>query len=331
MAKDIAVYIEQREGVVEPVAFELISEARRLATGRDRVHVVGVLIGAHLSSAIEELKAYGLDRLLVAEDEAFALYQTELYTEVLTSVIKAEEPEILLIGATSIGRDLAPRCSAAVKTGLTADCTQLEMDEETGNLLMTRPAFGGNIMATIVCGNHRPQMATVRPGVMEVVKGAPECGVSVDRMDLSGMDLTSQVKILEAVKNVKDHVDIGSARVLVAGGRGVGSKEDFALLRKLADSLKGEVAASRAAVDEGWVEKAQQVGQTGTTVRPDLYIACGISGAIQHIAGMENAGYIVAVNKDPDAPIFEYADIGLVGDYKTIVPMLQKELESISN
>jgi len=331
MAKDIAVFIEQRDGLVQPVAFELISEARRLAAGRDRVHVVGVLIGDKVKAAIEALKETGLDRLIVADHEAFSYYQTELYTEALTAYIKKEKPEILLIGATSIGRDLAPRCSASVKTGLTADCTQLEIDQESGNLMMTRPAFGGNIMATIVCQNHRPQMATVRPGVMEVVMGAPECGVSVEEMDLSALKLESQVQVLEAVKHVKDHVDIGSARVLVAGGRGVGSKEDFTILRKLANSLKGQVAASRAAVDEGWVEKAQQVGQTGTTVRPDLYIACGISGAIQHIAGMENAGYIVAVNKDPDAPIFEYADIGLVGDYKTIVPMLQKELESLAN
>jgi electron transfer flavoprotein alpha subunit len=214
---------------------------------------------------------------------------------------------------------------------LTADCTQLAIDPETGNLLMTRPAFGGNIMATIVCQNHRPQMATVRPGVMEVEQTTPECGVSVEKMNVDALNLSSNVEVLEVVKHVKDHVDIGAARVLVAGGRGVGSKENFELLRELAASLKGQVAASRAAVDEGWVEKSQQVGQTGTTVRPDLYIACGISGAIQHIAGMENAACIVAVNKDPDAPIFEYADIGLVGDYKTILPMLQKELtQSVS-
>lgn len=326
MAKDIAVFIEQREGVIQPVAFELISEARRLASCQENKEVVGVLIGSGMESSITELAAYGLDRLILCDDKKFELYRTELYTEAVTAFIRAEDPDILLIGATSIGRDLAPRCSAAVRTGLTADCTKLEIDEATGSLLMTRPAFGGNIMATIVCENHRPQMATVRPGVMVVTREKGEYGMSVEQMDLSALDLTTRVKVLEVVKTVKSHVDIGSAKVLVAGGRGIGSKENFEILRGLADSLKGEVAGSRAAVDEGWVEKSRQVGQTGTTVRPELYIACGISGAIQHIAGMENSSFIVAINKDPDAPIFEYADIGLVGDVKTIIPMLGKEL-----
>ncbi len=326
MAKDIAIYIEQREGVIQSVAFELISEAKRLASVQEGKQVVGVLIGSQLENSAAELELYGLDRLIICDDEKFELYRTELYTEALTSFIREEDPDILLIGATSIGRDLAPRCSAAVKTGLTADCTKLEIDEATGNLLMTRPAFGGNIMATIICENHRPQMATVRPGVMVVTREEGESKMEVERMDVSKLDLTVRVKVLEVVKTIKSHVDIGSARVLVAGGRGVGSKENFEILRGLADSLKGEVAGSRAAVDEGWVEKPRQVGQTGTTVRPELYIACGISGAIQHIAGMENSGYIVAINKDPDALIFEYADVGLVGDFKTIIPMLSKEL-----
>jgi electron transfer flavoprotein alpha subunit len=326
MAKDIAIYIEQREGVIQPVAFELISEAKRLASVQEGKQVVGVLIGSQLEDSASELEAYGLDRLILCDDKKFELYHTELYTEALTSFIRSEDPDILLIGATSIGRDLAPRCSAAVKTGLTADCTKLEIDEATGNLLMTRPAFGGNIMATIICENHRPQMATVRPGVMVVTRETGDCKMKVEKTDVSKLDLTVRVKVLEVVKTVKSHVDIGSARVLVAGGRGVGSKENFEILRGLADSLKGEVAGSRAAVDEGWVDKPRQVGQTGTTVRPELYIACGISGAIQHIAGMENSGYIVAINKDPDAPIFEYADVGLVGDFKTIIPMLGKEL-----
>lgn len=326
MAKDIAIYIEQREGVIQPVAFELISEAKRLASVQEGKQVVGVLIGSQLENSASELESYGLDRLILCDDKKFELYHTELYTEALTSFIRSEDPDILLIGATSIGRDLAPRCSAAVKTGLTADCTKLEIDETTGNLLMTRPAFGGNIMATIICENHRPQMATVRPGVMVVARETGDCKMKVEKMDVSKLDLTVRVKVLEVVKTIKSHVDIGSARVLVAGGRGVGSKENFEILRGLADSLKGEVAGSRAAVDEGWVEKPRQVGQTGTTVRPELYIACGISGAIQHIAGMENSSYIVAINKDPDAPIFEYADVGLVGDFKTIIPMLGKEL-----
>ena len=326
MAKDIAIYIEQREGVIQPVAFELICEAKRLAACQIGKQVVGVLIGSEMKTAVAELEPYGLDRLIICEDEKFDLYRTELYTQAMTTFIRAEDPDILLIGATSLGRDLAPRCSAAVKTGLTADCTKLEIDQTTGNLLMTRPAFGGNIMATIVCENHRPQMATVRPGVMEVALDSCKERMIVEKMDVSKLDLTIRVKVLEVVKTIKSHVDIGSAKVLVAGGRGIGSKSNFELLGELADSLQGEVAGSRAAVDEGWVEKSRQVGQTGTTVRPELYIACGISGAIQHIAGMENASYIVAINKDPDAPIFEYADVGLVGDYKTIIPMLRKEL-----
>jgi electron transfer flavoprotein alpha subunit len=326
MAKDIAIYIEQREGVIQPVAFELISEAKRLASCQENKQVVGVLIGTQLEDSVAELELYGLDRVILCDDEKFQLYHTELYTEVLTSFIRAEDPDILLIGASSIGRDLAPRCSAAVKTGLTADCTKLEIDETTGKLLMTRPAFGGNIMATIICENHRPQMATVRPGVMEVVREKGDHRMKVEKMDLTKLDLAMRVKILEVVKSVKSHVDIGSARVLVAGGRGVGSKENFEILGGFADTLRGELAASRAAVDEGWIEKSRQVGQTGTTVRPELYIACGISGAIQHIAGMENSSFIVAINKDPDAPIFEYADVGLVGDFKTILPLLGKEL-----
>ena len=328
MAKDIAIYIEQREGVIQPVAYELISEAKRLAACQENKQVVGVLIGSGMENSAAELELYGLDRLILCDDKKFELYHTELYTEALTSFIREEDPDILLIGATSIGRDLAPRCSAAVKTGLTADCTKLEIDEATDKLLMTRPAFGGNIMATIICENHRPQMATVRPGVMVVTHAKGEHRMIVEKMDISKLDLSVRVKILEVVKSVKSHVDIGAARVLVAGGRGIGSKENFEILGEFAESLQGELVASRAAVDEGWIEKARQVGQTGTTVRPELYIACGISGAIQHIAGMENSSFIVAINKDPDAPIFEYADVGLVGDFKTILPMLGKELSA---
>lgn len=256
-------------------------------------------------------------------------YVTEPYAKAMTAIIQTKDPEIVLYGATSIGRDLAPRVSARVHTGLTADCTALAIDEETKLLMMTRPAFGGNIMATIVCENHRPQMATVRPGVMKALEADATKTGSVESFDVPFTDADMNVKVLETVKTDHKTVDITEAKILVSGGRGVGNADNFKLLEDLADTLGGEVAASRACVDSGWISSDRQVGQTGKTVRPELYLACGISGAIQHAAGMENSDYIVAINKDEGAPIFGIADLGIVGDLNKILPKLNAAIQNL--
>ena len=256
-------------------------------------------------------------------------YVTEPYAKAMTAIIRDKDPEIVLYGASSIGRDLAPRVSARVHTGLTADCTALVIDEETGLLLMTRPAFGGNIMATIVCENHRPQMATVRPGVMKALDADSSRTGAIEQFNVVFADSDMNVKVLETVKTDHKTVDITEAKILVSGGRGVGSADNFRLLEELAATLGGEVAASRACVDSGWISSDRQVGQTGKTVRPDLYLACGISGAIQHAAGMENSDYIVAINKDEGAPIFGIADLGIVGDLNKILPKLNTAIKNL--
>ena len=321
MSKDVYVIAEQRDGKVQKVSVELIGEATKLAKDLGE-QVVAVLVGSNVSDKAESLIQYGADKVIVVEDPMLEKYATEPYAKAITAVIKEFEPEIVLYGASSIGRDLAPRVSARVHTGLTADCTKLAINEETKLLHMTRPAFGGNIMATIVCKDHRPQMATVRPGVMKALpRDEAKTGEIVDfKVDLTAADMN--VVVREVVKEDKKKVDITEAKVLVSGGRGIGSPEFFGELQKLADGLGGEVSSSRANVDAGWIEKDRQVGQTGKTVRPDLYMACGISGAIQHVAGMESAEYIVAINLNDTAPIFDVADLGIVGDVKAIIPKL---------
>lgn len=255
-------------------------------------------------------------------------YTTEPYAQAIHEVIKAYKPEIILYGATAIGRDLAPRVSARVKTGLTADCTKLEIDEETKNLQMTRPAFGGNIMATILCPDNRPQMATVRPGVMKRAMKNPEAKAEVEELKVDFIKNNNFVEVKDVVKKVSDKIDIMDAKILVSGGRGVGNPENFKLLQDLADVLGAEVSSSRACVDAGWREKEQQVGQTGKTVRPNVYFAIGISGAIQHLAGMEESDIIIAINKDETAPIFDVADYGIVGDLNKILPILTEKLKN---
>lgn len=323
--KDIYVYIEQRRGIIQSVAIELIGEAKRLAKDLN-CKVIGILVGKDVSNIANETIHWGLDEVIVVEKDIFENYTTEAYAKAIAEVIKSRNPEIVLYGATSIGRDLAPRISAKLGTGLTADCTDLKIDEETKNLLMTRPAFGGNIMATIVCENHRPQMATVRGGVMQRwIKDIDREGL-VTRFETSVTKDDIELEIIEVVQTIKESIDITKAEIIVSGGRGIGSKENFEILKETAKALGGEVAASRAAVDEGWMPKEVQVGQTGTTVRPKIYIACAISGAIQHVAGMENSDYIIAINKDNEAQIFNYADLGIVGDYKKVLPELTKQL-----
>ncbi len=325
--KDIYVYIEQRRGNILGVSIELIGEAKRLAKELD-CKVVGVLIGKDINHLSNEVIHWGADEVIVVNNDVFENYATETYTKALTEVINERKPDIVLCGATSIGRDLAPRVSAKIKTGLTADCTELKVDKDTKNLLMTRPAFGGNIMATITCENHRPQMATVRAGVMQRLEKDESKVGNITIFETSTCIDDIALEILEVVETVKSSVDITKAKIIISGGRGVGSKENFEILKETAKELGAEVAASRAAVDEGWASKNMQVGQTGVTVRPNLYIACAISGAIQHVAGMENSDYIIAINKDPEAQIFNYADLGIVGDFKKILPEITKILSS---
>ena len=327
-AKDVLVICEQRDGNLQKVTLELIGKGRQLADDLGQ-NVVALLMGSNIENLAQVLINHGADKVVYVEDPILANYMTEPYTKASTAVLKDINPEIVLVGATSIGRDLAPRIAARIETGLTADCTSLDIDEanEKGirDLLMTRPAFGGNIMATIICPEHRPQMATVRPGVMIALPEQARTG-EIKKFDVKFDPADANVEILETVSIVKKTRDITEAKVLVSGGRGIGNAENFAILKNLAELFDGEISASRAAVDAGYVEKDRQVGQTGRTVRPDIYFACGISGAIQHVAGMEEAGLIFAINKNPDAPIFEVADVGIVGNMHRIIPKLTARL-----
>ena len=326
MSKDVYVLAEQRDGVIQKVGIELIGKATELAADLGQ-QVVAVLLGSGIKDKADVLIKHGANKVVVVDDPMLAEYVTEPYAKALYEVIKKCDPEIVLFGASSIGRDLAPRVSARVHTGLTADCTKLDIGTidsmpDTKLLLMTRPAFGGNIMATIVCKDFRPQMATVRPGVMKALERDEARTGSVEEIKVDFTQADMNVTIKEVVKGDKKSVDITEAKVLVSGGRGIGSADFFGKLQELADVLDGVVSSSRANVDSGWIEKDRQVGQTGKTVRPDLYIACGISGAIQHVAGMEGAEYIVAINMNDTAPIFDVADLGIVGDVKAIIPKL---------
>nr|WP_330374582.1 electron transfer flavoprotein subunit alpha/FixB family protein [Clostridioides difficile] len=288
--------------------------------------VSALLLGSKVEGLIDTLAHYGADEVIVVDDEALAVYTTEPYTKAAYEAIKAADPIVVLFGATSIGRDLAPRVSARIHTGLTADCTGLAVAEDTKLLLMTRPAFGGNIMATIVCKDFRPQMSTVRPGVMKKNEPDETKEAVINRFKVEFNDADKLVQVVQVIKEAKKQVKIEDAKILVSAGRGMGGKENLDILYELAEIIGGEVSGSRATIDAGWLDKARQVGQTGKTVRPDLYIACGISGAIQHIAGMEDAEFIVAINKNPEAPIFKYADVGIVGDVHKVLPELISQL-----
>ena len=328
MSKNVYVFAEQRDGVIQKVAYELIGKARELAADLGQ-EVVAVVLGDGIQAAAAELFKHGADQVLVVDAPVLGEYSTEPYAKALTAIIKAKEPEIVIYGATAIGRDLAPRISARVHTGLTADCTRLEIDPETKGLLMTRPAFGGNIMATIVCPDYRPQMATVRPGVMQALEADDSKSGTVEVFDAGVSEADMNIKIREVVRDTKKSVDITEAKILVSGGRGIGGPEGFDMLKDLAEELGGEISASRACVDAGWIDRDRQVVQTGKTVRPNLYIAAGISGAIQHAAGMEDSELIIAINKNNTAPIFEIADVGIVGDCKVIVPKLTEALKKL--
>ncbi len=325
--KGVWVFVEQREGELKKVSFELISKARELADTLDQ-GVTAVLLGHQVSDLAEKLIKYGADHVYVADHEALKDFRTNAYTKVLAELVEKHKPGIFLMGATHLGRDLAPRLSRRVGVGLTADCTALTINAEERILLQTRPAFGGNVMATIANRHSRPQMATVRPGVMEALE-RPEQKGEVIGQDVTLAEEEIGAEILEVVKEAKKSVDLTEAKVIVAGGRGVGDSRGFKVLEDLAEVIDGEVAGTRVAVEEGWISADHQVGQTGQTVRPELYIACGISGAIQHRAGMMDSRYIIAINKDARAPIFQVADWGIVGDLHDIVPEMIEQLKKV--
>ncbi len=356
--KDLSAYsgvwvlAEQRNNELLSVSLELTSEGRKLADELDTDLSV-VVLGSDVKDTAQKLIAYGADHIYVVEDEELEHYRTGPYTSIITDMIKKAKPEIVLLGATHNGRDLGPRLSARINTGLTADCTKLAIDDKEGILLQTRPAFGGNLMATIVCPNHRPQMSTVRPGVMDKtepdydrVGDINEVEVELNEKDINS-EVTKEAKIInlksdlsevemftqikDIVKEAKKGVNLEDADIIVSGGRGVGDPEGFSCIEDLAVALGGEVGASRAVVDEGWIDKEHQVGQTGKTVQPRVYVACGISGAIQHRAGMENSDLIIAINTDEEAPIFDVCDYGIVGDLHEIVPLLSEVFEEVLN
>ncbi len=336
--KGVYVFAQQVDNEISSIAFELLGKAKDLAKDLN-TDVTAVLIGSGVKGLADQLAEYGADKVIVVDDPELKDYRTEPYAHALASVINKYKPEIMLVGATAIGRDLGPRVSARVATGLTADCTVLEIgdfplqavpgQEQLHNqLLMTRPAFGGNTIATIACPYNRPQMATVRAGVMQKIDPIKGAKANVEEFNPGFTPDNKYVEILDIVKSVAETVDIMDAKILVSGGRGVGSPENFKILEDLAEVLGGTVSCSRAVVDSGWKPKDLQVGQTGKTVRPNVYFAIGISGAIQHVAGMEESDIIVAINKDADAPIFDVADYGVVGDLNKIVPKLTEALKA---
>ncbi|MDR3215342.1 MAG: electron transfer flavoprotein subunit alpha/FixB family protein [Bacilli bacterium] len=331
-ARDYFVFVEQRDGKIMDVALELIGEATKLVKETDGYHVVGILLGHDIKDLADQAIAYGCDKVIMVDDIHLKTYLPEPYTKCVAGIIQEFKPDGLFIGATSLGRDLGPRVAARIKTGLTADATLIEVDpEHEGNKLLwvTRPAFGGNLFGTIICPDFRPQMATIRPGVL--LKNVPDNNHQgeIIAFDAQLSDADINMEIIDIVKKVAEGVDITKAEILVSGGRGVGGPEGFDVLAECAEVIDAVVSGSRAAVDSGWLPKAKQVGQTGKTVRPLVYIACGISGAVQHTAGMDKADLIIAINKDKYAPIFDVAHVGIVGDLFKVLPELTKELEKV--
>ena len=320
------VYAEQRNGEIASVVYELLGKGKDLAEKRES-ELVAVLLGDNVLEKANQLIEMGADKVIVVDHPNLKYFEEDVYADVLIKLSQKYNPEIILSGATAVGRSFIPRVAVKLKTGLTADCTQLDIDRENGNLLQTRPAFGGNILATIVTPNHRPQMSTVRHKVMDsLIKDDKRSGSIVEET-LEFLDNLENKSFLETVNEEGQKIQITESDIIVSGGRGLKDSANFSMLQELADLLGGAVGASRAAVDAGWVPYPHQVGQTGKTIKPKIYIAVGISGAIQHLAGMQSADYIIAINKDPEAPIFKVADFGIVGDLFEIVPKLIAKLK----
>lgn len=322
----IWVFCEFTQGELAPVATELLGIGRKLADAKS-VQLSAILLGHQTGDSANKLIGHGADRVYRVDEPALEVFTDDIYEKIFSDLVSTHKPEIVLAGATAIGRSFIPGVATTVDAGLTADCTKLEIREEDGILLQTRPAFGGNIMATIICPDTRPQMATVRPKVMKELDFDPQrTGETVD-IKPHPDQLSSRIEVIESVSEQQSKINIQESDILVSGGRGLENEKGFELLGKLAEALGAKVSASRAVVDAGWIPYPHQVGQTGKTVAPKLYIACGISGAIQHVAGMQSSETIVAINRDPDAPIFNVADFGVVGDLYEVIPKLIDKLE----
>ncbi|MGL5356509.1 MAG: electron transfer flavoprotein subunit alpha/FixB family protein [Cetobacterium sp.] len=325
--KGIWIIGEQRDSKIKAVTLELLGEGKKLAEKINQKLTL-IICGEDLDSEIENLLEYSIDEIIYLKNNLLKDYQTDSYTNIIGELINNKKPNIVLIGATTIGRDLAPRLAARLGTGLTADCTCLEIDEKDNKLLQTRPAFGGNLMATIICPNNRPQMSTVRPGVMKEIEKNNFIKTQIIKPILDENLLTSRVKNIETKLRELSKIDLSQAEIIVSGGRGIKGIEGKELLEKLAKCMGGSIAGSRAAVDNGWIAEEYQIGQTGSTVRPRVYIACGISGAIQHVSGIGESEYIIAINKDEKAPIFSICDYGIVGDLFEVIPEMIKSFNS---
>jgi electron transfer flavoprotein alpha subunit len=326
--RGVWVFVEQLEGQPVRVSLELLGKGRELAD-KLNVELTAFLIGESGGDLAKELIFYGADKVIVANDPLLKNYQTGLYTDIISEQVMKEKPEVLIVGASHIGRDLAPRLSFRLNAGCTADCTDLDIDEENRLFVSTRPAFGGNVMATIICPEHRPQMSTVRPGVMALPEKDESRRGQIVPLDLQLNQEDVEVEILESVKGKSEGVNIQEAETIIAIGMGAGDTETFGMIEELAELLEGEVGATRLAVEAGWISHDFQIGQTGKTVRPNLYIACGISGTVQHTAGMSGSKIIIAINNDPNAEIFKIADYGIVGDVRKVVPAIIAELKSL--
>ena len=325
--RGVWVFVEQTEGEPARVSLELLGKGRELAE-KLGVVLTAFLLGESVQDTAKELIFFGADEVIVADHPLLRDYRTELYTDIISEQVMARKPEVLIVGASPIGRDLAPRLSFRLNAGCTADCTGLDIDEENRLFVSTRPAFGGNVMATIICPEHRPQMSTVRPGVMALPEKDDSREGQIIDLELQLDEDTCKVKILESVKGASEGVNIQDAERIVAVGMGAGDKETFDMIKELAELLDGELGATRFAVEAGWVSHDRQIGQTGKTVRPELYVGCGISGAVQHTAGMSASKMIIAINKDPNAEVFKIADYGIVGDVRKVVPAIISELKN---
>ena len=326
--KGVWVFCEQKKGQVQSVSYELLGKGRELAD-KLGTYLAGVLLGDKIEAKANEIIARGADRVYVIDSPKLANFQPQPYANVLIDLIEKRKPEIFLCGATFIGRSLISRVAVKLDAGLTADCTGLDIDPEKKILLQTRPAFGGNIMATIICPDYRPQMSTVRHKVMKELAPDPKRKGQIIKEAVTDDKLISETRIIDIIDEIEETVNLTEANIIVSGGRGLGSPENFSIIKDLAKAIGGAVGASRSAVDAGWIPYSHQVGQTGKTVCPKIYIACGISGQIQHLAGMSSSKIIVAINKDPDAPIFSAATYGLVGDLFQVVPLLTKKFKEV--